>query len=385
MPMLNRFALVSLAAFALAVIAACGGGDDGDDAFELPPPGEYRFAVTGTVEIEFTEPGVSAGSIALQEAETGEASGELTFELLEDGTFVISAPDGVLMQIEEVTRSPVTITQNEDTSSNGAITSDGMVWTLGVGAMLPSGEVLTGQAPFEFELEGDGNPFTDNNPPYGFNPPPGWGPVPFTDSTGNDLFIINDVALDLTLVNGPPVDEDEELSDEDFEATTEAEFDALEFELGACDDCWSFPDPEGDDVFCGTEELANNPTVDIVRVNFFESGGVYWMEVFPAASPADAFDNDDSWSTGGSLGGRMAIAEAHNNVLRVGLLDPDGGDFAPLVPGSAERVIIGDESVSFGFPPEANVPGAPWNVETFNLKVDGEDEVSCDTAEGTLP
>lgn len=48
-------------------------------------------------------------------------------------------------------------------------------------------------------------------------------------------------------------------------------------------------------------------------------------------------------------------------------------------------MIIGDESVSFGFPPEANVPGAPWNVETFNLKVDGEDEVSCDTAEGTLP
>ena len=49
MHLFNRFALVGLAAFALAVIAACGGGgDDGEDAFGLPAPGEYPSEVTGT-------------------------------------------------------------------------------------------------------------------------------------------------------------------------------------------------------------------------------------------------------------------------------------------------------------------------------------------------
>ena len=377
MHLLKRFAFVSLAAFALAVIAACGGGDDGDDAFELPPPGEYRFEVTGTVEIEFTEPGVSAGSIALQEAETGEASGELTFELLEDGTFVISAPDGVLMQIEEVTRGPVTITQDEDTSSDGAITSDGMVWTLNVGAMLPSGETLTGQAPLE--LEGDGNPFLDSGQPFDFNPPPGWGPVPFTDGSGNDVFIINDVALDLSLVEGPSVDEDDELSDEDFDATAEAEFDALETEEAQLQA--EFADEEGDDVFCESGEPANNPTVDVTGVNFFGPPGAFHMEVFTGASPAAAFDGDTSWSIGVSVGDQGAIAEVHEGQPRVGFFGPGG---TTLIPESEQDVNIGETSVRFDFPPIEIDPGTPWNVESFSLP-GPNDSVACDTAEGTLP
>ena len=385
MNIVKGLGLIGLAVFALAVIAACG-GDDGDDAFELPPPGEYTFEVTGTMEVEFPAEGVSAAPVALQETETGQVSGEITFNLNEDGSFVVSIGDQVLFGISEVTGGPVTLTQNEDNPSTGNVGPDGTTWSLNLVAMPPSGETLTGQDPFL--LESDSNPFSDNNPPFAFNPPPDFDGIPFNDSSGNPGLVIDDYELNLELFQGPTVGTD--LSEEDFWATDEAELAAIELaaledEEGLCLDCGEpFVDEEGDDTFCGTDEPSNNPTVDITRVNFSETADGFWMEIVTAASPAPAFENNVSQSTEGTLGDQRAITEVHNKVRRIGLLDPDGGDFAPLLPGSAQYVTIGDESVSFRFAPEANVPGTAWSVETSSLENDG-DRVSCDTAEGVLP
>lgn len=379
MNIVKGLGLIGLAAFALAVIAACG-GDDGDDAFELPPPGEYRFEVTGTMEVEFPAEGVSAAPIALQQTETGQVSGELT-----------SIVVGNTLTIPElgftVTFGDTEITFGETfPEAMGSIGPDGTTWSLNLVAMPPSGETLTGQDPFL--LESDSNPFSDNNPPFVFNPPPDFDGIPFNDSSGNPGLVIDDYELNLALFQGPTVGSD--LSEEDFYATEEAELAAIELaaledEEGLCLDCGEpFVDEEGDDTFCGTDEPSNNPTVDITRVNFSETADGFWMEIVTAASPAPAFENYVSQSTEGTLGDQRAITEVHNKVRRIGLLDPDGGDFAPLLPGSAQYVTIGDESVSFRFAPEANVPGTPWSVETFSLENDG-DRVSCDTAEGVLP
>ena len=378
MPLFKRFALVGLATFALAVIVACGGdGDDGDDAFELPPPGVYRFDVTGTAEVEFPAAVVRAAPIALQETETGDVSGELTIELRPDGSFVISAGGDVILEISEVTGGPVTLSQNEEDPSDGAIGQGGMTLNLDLGAMLPSGETLTGQEPLL--LEGDGNPFLDSGAPFEYDPPPGWGPLPFTDDSGAPLLVIEDVSLGLTLVEGPPAAEDAELSADDFAATAEAEFDVLETVEAQLQE--EFADLEGDDVFCDSGEPANNPTVDITGVNFFGPPDDFHMEVFTGASPAAAFDGDTSWSVGVSVAGQGGLAEVHEEEARVGFFGPDG---STLLPGSDQDVNIGDTSVRFDFPPIEIDPGTPWNVETFSLP-GPNDSVACDTAEGTLP
>ena len=378
MPILKQFTLVGLATFALAVIVACGGdGDDGDDAFELPPPGVYRFDVTGTAEVEFPAAGVSAAPIALQETETGRVSGELTIELRPDGSFAISAGGDLLLEISEVTGGPVTLSQNEDDPSDGAIGPGGFAMNLDLGAMLPSGEMLTGQEPLL--LEGDGNPFLDSGAPFEYDPPPGWGPLPFTDGSGAPLLIIEDFSLGLTLAEGPPADEEEELSADDFAATAEAEFDVLETVEAQLQE--EFADEEGDDVFCGSDQPANNPTVDITGVNFFGPPDAFRMEVFMDGSPAAAFDDDTSWSVGVSVGGQGAIAEVHERQARVGFFAPGG---TTLIPESEQDVNIGDTSVRFDFPPIDIDPGTTWNVETFSLP-GPNDSVACDTARGTLP
>ncbi len=67
MSIFRRVSFLGFALVSLVVLAACGGdGDGGDGAFELPPPGEYSFEVTGTMEIEFFEEEVSAAPVAIQ-------------------------------------------------------------------------------------------------------------------------------------------------------------------------------------------------------------------------------------------------------------------------------------------------------------------------------
>ena len=174
------FALLPLLALALA---ACGGDDDGDEAFELPPPGEYSFEVTGTMEIEFLEEAVSAAPLALGAPRTVDYEGSFRIKLGEGRSFTISKGGVVWVAGKEVEGAeggafPIKFTQNEEMESSGTISEDGMKIELNVVAELSTGETTTHQQPFL--LEGAGDPFSDegatlappNAEPVIFNPDP---------------------------------------------------------------------------------------------------------------------------------------------------------------------------------------------------------------------
>ena len=163
MSIFHRVSFLTFALVSLVVLAACGGdGGDGDgsgEAFELPPPGEYSFEVTGTMEVQFLEEAVSAGPVTLQETETGEVSGSLTIQLGEDGKFTIKDKEGVDLVVGNLEGGPINLSQNEEKESTGTISGDGVEIELNVLAELGDGVTATHQQPFL--LEGDGDPFSD--------------------------------------------------------------------------------------------------------------------------------------------------------------------------------------------------------------------------------
>jgi hypothetical protein len=328
------------------VIAACGGGGDGDDGSGLPPAGEHRFTVTGTMEVEFLEEGVSAGPITLQETETGEVSGSLTSVFNEDGSFTI--PElGITVDFGD---QAITITQAEQ-ESNGKVDENGTTVSLNVEAALDSDEPVPSET--SLELESDGKLGVD--PEVTLTTPEDSDPNAGLASEAG--FIIHQILL--------LIEQEEEAAALE---TVDAEFAAIETEEAQSDDSrTSFTDPEGDEVFCDSGKPANNPTVDVVGVNFFGPPDSFHVEVFTSASPAAAFDGDFSWSIGVSVGDQDALAEIHEGKQR-------GGSAA----------VIGDESVVFSISPLEIDPGTPWNVKSFS-QPGPDDSVSCDSAGGLLP
>ena len=351
---LRSIALALFALFALAIVA-CGDDDSNSgNGFELPPAGDYVFDVAGTMEVEFPAEGVSAAAARLQQTETGDVSGSLTsilegneLTILELGFTVVFGGNTV----EFRAAGP---------ESTGTVGPEGTTLTLNLDATTLDGQSGTSN---DYLLE------TDDffpGPPLNLAPPDGWGPLPFADESGNELLTVNDFALIFSHVErsaDDPSSDDPPLGDDPID-----------------DEPTSFTDPEGDDVICGSDEPANNPTVDITGVNFFGPPENFRMEVVMGASPMDAFDNDNSTSVGGYVGEQGAISENHEKQARVGLFDPDGN----LLPGSEQDVTIGDESVSFNFAGPPPPPGTSWNVEAFN-QAGPNDPVACDTAEGTWP
>ena len=368
---IRPIALALIALFALAIMAC---GDDGDDSFELPPSGEYVFDITGTMEVEFPAEGVSAVATGIQQTETGDVSGSLTSILA-----------GNELTIPEL---GLTITFGSTTIEFGAAVLGPPV-PESTGTVGPEGTTLVLYAEVT-TLDGETGTLIDPlqadtidlfpGPPMSFAPPSGWGPLPVIDPDGTDLFIINNLELNFNVTQGPSgccgFDDDEghEPFDEDLLDDELTDDDPLEGEPT------SFTDEEGDDVFCGSDQPADNPTVDILGVNFFEAPDSFQMEVVMGASPADAFDNHNSTSVGSSVGDRGGISENHEKQARVGVFGPDGA----LLPGSEQDVTIGDESVTFTFAGPPPPPGTSWNVETFS-QPDPGDQVACDTAEGTWP
>ena len=124
MSIFRRVSFLGFALVSLVVLAACGGdGDGGDGAFELPPPGEYSFEVTGTMEVQFFEEAVSAAPLALGVPQVGNVSGGLTIQLGEDGKFTIKDREGVDLVVGDLEAGPITFTQNEEKQSTGTISA----------------------------------------------------------------------------------------------------------------------------------------------------------------------------------------------------------------------------------------------------------------------
>ncbi len=133
----------------LTLLAACG--DDDDEAFELPPAGQYSFEVTGTIEVEIVREEVSAAPLAAGQRQTGEVSGGLTIQLADDGSFTIKDKEGVDLLVVDVEGGPIHFAQNEATPSSGDVGPEGTTIELRPEATLPSGETATSEAPIKLE------------------------------------------------------------------------------------------------------------------------------------------------------------------------------------------------------------------------------------------
>lgn len=120
--------LFALATVLAIFVTACGGDGDngGDGALELPPPGQYQFDITGTMEIELSEELVSAAPLALQQSQTIDLGGRGTIEIgPSGGTFNI--PEFGLsgtFKLQDGDKT-ITITQNPDQPSTGQVGPDG--------------------------------------------------------------------------------------------------------------------------------------------------------------------------------------------------------------------------------------------------------------------
>lgn len=155
--------MLAVAALALVIAAACGGGDDGDGGFTFPSAGTYEFDVTGTMDVEFSAPGASIAPVRLQQTVTGQVDGTASVELRADGTGTFN--DYLLSLRIEVQGDTVRIGMREAPGRDSTVTvgPEGTDMDLvtdffadagdGVGAPLDQVQV-----PFQ----GTGDPFTQD-------------------------------------------------------------------------------------------------------------------------------------------------------------------------------------------------------------------------------
>lgn len=364
MSVFRRASFLGFAIVSLVVLAACGGnGSDGDgsgEAFELPPPGEYSFEVTGTMEIEFLEPGVSAAPLALGGSQIGEFSGGLSIHLGADGSITISDKDSVILRVDEVREGPITFTQNEDKPSTGTISGDGVAIELNVEAELPDTDgtvTTTNEEPIR--LESDGDPFSDEGATL--KTPSDAEPVRFMPIEGYGEL---EMAIETMFFRVPTMGQPEEIDEGDEEPEPSTEEETKEY-----------PDPEGDAVVCDTGEAVDNPAVDIRSALVTEMDKGVRVEIGLGQPPTETFQQDFSSATVVGLDSLTGLAQIHDGVEELGILDSSGN----IMPGTEDHVTVTPDGVTVDFPAPI-MPGDLINVQTFNQKVDGAD-VACDSLE----
>ncbi len=174
---------------ALTLLAACGGDDD-DEAFELPPAGEYSFEVTGTIEVEIVREEVSAAPLAAGQRQTGEVSGSLTIQLADDGSFTIKDTKGVDLLVVDVEGGPIHLAQNEATPSSGNVGPEGTTIELKPEATLPSGETATSEAPIKLESADHLGPDSSVTLTTPADAAPPYYRVEYAEFTANFLFVL---------------------------------------------------------------------------------------------------------------------------------------------------------------------------------------------------
>lgn len=238
--------VIAAAILALLLAAACGGdGDNGDDSgtaeVELPSPGEYDFAVTGTMEIEITEDQVSAAPVTIQEEDTQtvDLTGDATINF-ETGEFNI-AQFGISGKItlggEE---TDIQVNQNPDTPSTGQTSADETKLDLyfemdlidAIEEMqVPSTLVMRTEGPVRLQADGPWNftqGTTGQGPPFILETPDDSPPVQFNSPSG-DTYIITERAMSLSFTPAQPgeVDQDGGGDEEPTLSQEEKEFRAV--------------------------------------------------------------------------------------------------------------------------------------------------------------
>ncbi len=211
-----KLSLVVIAAAILALLmaAACGGdGDNGDDSgtaeVELPSPGEYEFAVTGTMEIEIMEDQVSAAPAMAQgeDTQTVDLTGDATINF-ETGEFNI-AQFGISGKItlggEE---TDIQVNQNPDTPSTGQTTADETKIDLYLEIELNNAQTIVGRNEDPVRLQADGPWYfaegtTGQGPPFILETPDG-SPTVLFYSTSGDTPIVAERAMSLSFTPAQP-------------------------------------------------------------------------------------------------------------------------------------------------------------------------------------
>ncbi|MCH7998777.1 MAG: hypothetical protein IIA91_04760 [Chloroflexi bacterium] len=357
MSIFRRVSFLGFALVSLVVLAACGGdGDGGDGTFELPPPGEYSFEVTGTMEIEFFEEAVSAAPVAIQGSQTVDYQGSLRISLGEDGSFTLLDKDGLILKVEEAPEGPLTLTDNG--GSGGTISEDGVTMELNVLAELRDGVTTTHEQPII--LEGPDNPFSDEGATL--TPPPDAEPVRFMPIEGYREL---NRAILLMFLN-------ELWMGEEFEGTDGQGQD------GADEDPMSvleFSDPQDDATDCATGETVDDPAVDIQSVSVRQVDTRVEVEVSMGQSPMMSLEDYYSFAILVYLFGWDYLVEFHAGERRQGQTDSSGN----VIPGTEDDVTVTDDAVTFVIRDVDSIPeGSELEVEAFHMENQGS-SVNCDT------
>ena len=376
MSIFRRISFLGFALVSLVVLAACGG--DGDEAFELPPPGEYSFEVTGTMEVQFLEEAVSAGPVTLQETETGEVSGGITIDLGEDGSFTIKDKEGVNLVVGDLEGGPITFTQNEDKPSTGNVGPNGTTMNLNVDATQDSGETATSETPIE--LEGDGKLGVD--PDVTLTTPADAAPVRYIDETtgllGQPYYTVSLISFlfEELSFTGKPSGEDKELEETDEPAPPDTDLPSDMEEPQV-----AINDASGDTFDCagGPSAVVVDLAVDLLFGSVTQLPDGVVVRVSLGVRPLVSAE-DESFAVQAQIGqeGRTQVAqfEVHQGVPNSGRLDDAGN----VIPGSEGDVTAMGVEVTFTFPGLVLQEGDTVTARSFHQQT-AEDKVNCDVTD----
>ena len=368
MTILKRCAFAGLTVLALAIIA-CGESGDGSG---LPPAGEQRFTVTGTMEVEFLEEGVSAGPIALQETETGEVSGSLTSVFNEDGSLTITQL-GITVDFGD---KVFKISQGDEPST-GNVGPDGTTVSLNVEAAVDTDEPVPSDGPIE--LESDDKLGVDSG--VTLNTPEDAEPLQY----GNPVGLMTIIQIFMLVVKADEDDREWAELLKTFEAvspaeeTAEAEA-AQENTAVLCDEfCTELTDPPGDEVSCDFGQQMNDPAADIrsIFVTQTEEGDLL-VQVGLGAPPTDSF-GDFNFSVLVGVASQAGLAQIHNGVEDLGLFGAEGF----VEPGTEDSVSVMPDGVYILLPGPFD-PGMTLVAQATH-QATREDMLTCDEFRGDLP
>jgi len=372
----RRVSFLGFALVSLVVLTACGGdGDGGDGAFELPPPGEYSFEVTGTMEVLFLEDAVSAAPLAIGVPQVGNVSGDLTIQLGEDGKFTITDREGVNLVVGELEAGPITFTQNEDRQSTGTISGDGVEIDLNVEAWQTGSDgPVTSRNEQPIRLEGDGDPFSDEG--AALSTPPDAEAVNFVSVDNVDPSLIFGLpAVFISLFGGFGFDLVTPVvtPDDDAELPTDTE------EQGS-----DFTDAEGDEYECagGEDAQVDDGDVDILSVGVTQVLGGVEVRVELRESPPEGqewFSSSVQVKIGQEGRFQVGQSEVHDGTPNSGRLDDAGN----VIPGSEADVDHEGRFVTIFFPNLDIEVGDTVEVRTFHLEKEGG-MVHCDVTDAYL-